>query len=63
VVGHLAPVGRRCQPLPALAGPCQFPATWPNGQLGHLGFEGFGPYTLPNGIEVADAIPFIVLTG
>jgi asparagine synthase (glutamine-hydrolysing) len=27
-----------------------------------LGFEGFSPYTLPNVIEVAEAIPFIVLT-
>jgi asparagine synthase (glutamine-hydrolysing) len=27
-----------------------------------FGFEGFSPYTLPNVIEVAEAIPFIVLT-
>jgi asparagine synthase (glutamine-hydrolysing) len=27
-----------------------------------LGFEGFSPYTLPNVIEVAEAIPFIALT-
>src|SRR5262249_3052332 len=26
------------------------------------GFEGFSPYTLPNVIEVAEAIPFIALT-
>jgi len=28
-----------------------------------LGFEGFSPYTLPNVIEIAEAIPFIALTG
>ena len=27
------------------------------------GFEGFSPYTLPNVMEVAEAIPFIELTG
>jgi len=27
-----------------------------------LGFDGFSPYTLPNVIEVAEAIPFITLT-
>src|SRR5262249_54155342 len=27
------------------------------------GFDGFSPYTLPNVIEVAEAIPFIGLTG
>jgi hypothetical protein len=28
-----------------------------------LGFEGFSPYTLPNVIELADAIPLIALAG
>ena len=27
------------------------------------GFDGFSPYTLPNVMEVAEAIPFIELTG
>jgi asparagine synthase (glutamine-hydrolysing) len=27
-----------------------------------LGFDGFSPYTLPNVIEVAEAIPFVTLT-
>jgi asparagine synthase (glutamine-hydrolysing) len=29
----------------------------------HFGFEGFSPFTRPNVIEVAEAIPFIELTG
>src|SRR3989475_3555528 len=29
----------------------------------HFGFEGFSPYTRPNVIEVAEAIPFAALTG
>jgi asparagine synthase (glutamine-hydrolysing) len=31
--------------------------------LRKLGFSGFSPYSLPNVIEVAEAIPFIELTG
>src|SRR5213079_1183445 len=29
----------------------------------HFGFEGFSPFTRPNVIEVAEGIPFTVLTG
>jgi hypothetical protein len=31
--------------------------------LSSLGFEGFSPYTLPNVIEVAAAVPLIALAG